>query len=95
MATDYNARHEAVVNRETQKHERQKAKAEAAEQNMTRTLAGLLKQENVKKALARDAMAATRDESRFQDIHKRAGAGTYDNDREVITGDEPRPWESD
>jgi hypothetical protein len=93
MASDYNARHEAVVKREEAKHERKKAKAEAAEQNMTRTLAGLLKQETVKKALAQDAMAATKDESRLKDIHKRAGAGTYDNDREVITGDEPRPWE--
>lgn len=92
MAQD--PRHEATIRREEARLERAKAKAEAYEKNMTKTLAELLKRDNVKRNLAKDAMAATRDDTgRMQDIYKRAGSGTYDNDREVITGNEPRPWE--
>lgn len=87
------SRGESLIRREEAKLERAKAKAEAYENNMRETIASLLKQENVKRALAKDAMAATRDPGRRDAIYDKAGAGTYDDDLEVITGDEPRPWE--
>ena len=87
------ARGESLIRREEAKLERAKAKAKAYEKNMQETIAALLKKENVKKALAKDAMAATRDPSRRDAIFDKAGEGMYNEDREVITGDEPRPWE--
>lgn len=95
MAQDMQAQHDRVIAREDRKFEKAKAKAEAYKENMTETLAGLLRQENNRKALARDAMAATKDESRLKAIHKKAGEGIYDDSQEVITGNEARLWESD
>lgn len=95
MSDEYNARHDAVVAREREKHHRKIAKAEAAEQNMVRTIAGLLKQDNVKRALAPDVIAASKDESRLQEIHKQARGGTHCGEDETITGiDMSRPWEN-
>jgi hypothetical protein len=90
---DHEARAQITIQREERKLERKKAKAEASEENMKKTLAAMFKNEAQKKALARDAMAATKDNSRRDEIFDKAGAGAYDNDREVITGEEPRPWE--
>jgi len=90
---DYDARGEMLIRREEAKLERSKARAEALEKNMEETIAGFLKRESTKKALAREAMAATNSTGKRDDIFDKAGDGTYSNDREVITGDEPRPWE--
>ena len=93
MAKDMQAQHDSVLAREERKFEKAKAKAEAYRENMTETLAGFLKQENNRKALAKDAMQATKDDSRRTKLIKKAGAGIYDDSQEVITGNEDRPWE--
>jgi hypothetical protein len=82
-----------LIRREEQKLERAKAKLEAYEKTMTDTIASLLKQENNKKALARDAMEATRNPGRRDAMFDKAGGGIYNDDGEVVTGEEPRPWE--
>lgn len=88
------ARGEMLIRREEAKLERAKAKLEAYEKNMTETIASLLKQERNKKAIARDAMEATRNPGRRDTMLDKANGGIYDDDGEVITGDEPRPWEN-
>lgn len=91
---DNDARGEMVIRREEAKLERAKAKLEAYQENMEKTIANLLKQERVKKALAADAMDATRNPGRRQEIFDKAGNGLYSRDQEeVVTGEEPRPWE--
>jgi hypothetical protein len=91
MAED--GRHQLVIERESRKLEQSKARAEALGENMRKTISDTLKQANVKRALAKDAMAATKDPSRREDIFEKAGNGIYNDDLEVITGSEPRPWE--
>ena len=93
MGRDYDSQNEMVIRREEAKLERAKARAKALEANMEETIADLLKKANVKKVLARDAMRATKDPSRREEIFDKAGGGLYKNDREVITGEEDRPWE--
>lgn len=94
------ARHEAVIRRETAAWERQKARAEASEENFKKTFADLMKQEEVKRALAADAQQATKDPSR------RTSSRNLDTLREsfscegyaggeVITGNESFPWDRD
>ena len=89
---DMNVQHEMTLQKEEKKHERAKAKAAAYKENMTKTLAAMLKQASVKKVLAKDMMSATKTRDRDK-IFDQAGAGTYDDDLEVITGNEDRPWE--
>jgi hypothetical protein len=84
-------RGQMVIQREERRLERAKAKAEAYEKNMTDTIAAFLKDERNKKNIAQDAMHATKDSGR-QDEMKRYSDG-FRNDDEVITGREPRPWE--
>jgi hypothetical protein len=85
---------EMLVRREEAKHEKAKARLRSFEENMKATLTGLLQQENVRKSVAKDLMAATKDPSRVKSIHKKAAEGAYDND-ELVTGFEERPWEND
>lgn len=90
---DYSHQNSALIDKETRKLERSRAKAEALEESATKTMASLLKQEAVKKTLAKDAMAATKDRSRREEIFDIASGGAYSKDQDVVTGDEPRPWE--
>ena len=83
-----------LLEREERKLERAKAKLAATERHMTETIAALLRKENVKRALAKDAMEATRDRNRRDKMFDIAGSGAYNDDQDgIITGDEPRPWE--
>ncbi len=87
------ARGEMVIRREERKLERAKAKLKSYEQNMKDTIAAFLKDERNKKNIAQDAMSATKDSSRRDEMRKYAD-GTYDADREDRpTGREDRPWE--
>lgn len=90
---DRDVKGEMLIAREERKLERAKAKLEALAENMTKTIAAQLKQEAVKKALAKEAMDATKHPERRERILDIAGSGIYDSDREVVTGREPRPWE--
>lgn len=90
---DYSAQNNALIEKETRKFENAKAKAEALEESATKTMAAMLKQEAVKKTLAKDALAATKDRSRRDEIFKIAAEGAYNQDQDVVTGEEPRPWE--
>ena len=89
---------EAVIQRWRRDKERLEAKTEASEQNFKKTFADLLRQEDVKRSLAMDAQAATRDPSRRENtrsidaLRDRAVHRGYDSD-EVITGLEPNPWD--
>jgi hypothetical protein len=85
------ARGEMTIRREERKLERAKAKAEAYEKNMTDTIAAFLKDERNKKSIAQDAIHATKDSSRREEMTKYTEG--YRNDDEIITGREPRPWE--
>jgi hypothetical protein len=87
-------RGEMLIRREEAKLERAKAKLEAYEKTMTDTIASLLKQERNKKALARDAMEATRNPGRRDEMLDKADGGIYNDDGEIVTGKEPRPWEN-
>jgi len=80
------ARGEMTIRREEKRLERNKAKAKAAEVNMTETIAAILKDPRNKKTLARDAMDSTNDQGRRAKIFDKAGAGAYDDDHEIITG---------
>lgn len=94
---DYEAQGQTVINKWAREEERKKAKAEAAEQNFKKTFADTLRQENAKKALAREAKEAVDNPQRRDEIFVDASEGTSRgyNDREIITGEEPRPWEND
>ena len=85
---------EMLIRREEAKLERLKARAKALEENMEETIAGLMKKDHVKRALYRDAMAASEDPGRRNRLFDKAGNGIYTDDGEVITGREPRPWEN-
>lgn len=95
---NYDAAGSAVLRRWERDIERQKARTEAAEKNCKGTLAELLKQENVKRAIAMDAQAATKDPSRraasrnIESLKENFISRGYFSD-EIITGNEPRPWE--
>ena len=86
-------RGQAVINRESRKLDRAKARAQSLEENMQDTLAALLKKQGIKRALAKDAMDATNHPERRDKILDEAGGGIFKADHEVITGNEPRPWE--
>ena len=88
---DYQGR--VVIDREYAKLERSRAKAKALENNMKETISNYLKQDSVKKAIAKDAMGATRDPSRANTIFEKASGGTFSNDEDLVTGHEPRLWE--
>jgi hypothetical protein len=90
---DYSAQNNALIEKETRKFERAKEKAEALEDSATKTMAALLKQQSVKRILAKDAHDATKDRGRRAEIFKIAAEGAYNQDQDVVTGDEPRPWE--
>lgn len=98
MATEYDPASVAVVERWRREKERLEAKVEATEQSVEKTLADLLRQENVKRALAMDAQAATKDPSRRENtrnidaLRDRSVHRGYESD-EVITGLEPLPWD--
>jgi hypothetical protein len=94
MAEQEDGRHRYVIDRESAKLDRDRARAEALGETMRKTISATMKQANVKQVLAKDAMAATKDPGRRDDIFDKAGNGLYNDDREVITGSEPRPWES-
>ena len=94
MPEDYDRQGEMLIQRESRKLDRDRAKAESLEQNMQKTIASLLKDVSVKKTLAADAMAATKDTRRRDALFDKAQAGAYHDDLEVITGREPRPWEN-
>ncbi len=92
--------HEMVINREERKFEKAKAKAEAYEETMKKTIAAILRDERTSKNVARDAMKATKDPNRREIMSGKAGSGGYfDNkvdgigEEDVITGREDRPWE--
>lgn len=98
MAKDYDALGEMTLRREEARLERKKAKAEAYKENAAKTLSSLLKQDMVKKSIARDFMEATRNPERHNrrgnnNIFERAVQGSYKEDEELVTGFEPRPWE--
>ena len=94
---EHDAKGQAVINRWAREEERKKARAEASEENFKKTFADTLRQENVKKALAREAKDAVDNPQRRDAIFDQASEGTSRgyNDHEVITGEEPRPWEND
>ena len=58
------ARGQATLDREERKFERQKAKASSLEANMREQIAAFMADENTKKSIAKDAMAATKDPNR-------------------------------
>ena len=87
------AQGEMLIRREERKLERDRARAAALEENMKSTIAAFLKDASVRKSLAADAMAATKDPSRRDTIFEKAASGVYKDDLEVITGREDRPWE--
>jgi hypothetical protein len=83
-----------MLQREERKLEKLKESVKASGEEVAEKIAALLKDENQKKALARDAMEATRDRSRRDELLGIAQQGAYQRDRDgVITGREPRPWE--
>ena len=92
--------HEMVIQREERKLERARAKADAYEETMTKTIAAYLKDANNRRNVAKDAMLATKDPSRREALFDKAGhGGFFDNkpdgigEDDVITGREDRPWE--
>lgn len=85
------SRGEMVIRREERRLERDKAKLKSYEQNMTDTIAAFLKDERNKKNIAQDAMHATKDSSRRDEMNKYVEG--FRRDDEKITGREPRPWE--
>lgn len=95
MSEDRDVRGELLIQREAARLERKKAKAKAHEENMVKTISAFLKQEKIKRAIAADTARAIKDPSRRKEIFDRAQRGTYDNDFEIITGWEERPWEED
>ena len=85
-------RAERVIRREERKFEKDRAKLEAYEQNMKDTIAAFLKDVNNKNTLGKDLRRAAKEPSR-RDEMKRYSDGSYDDDKEIITGLEARPWE--
>ena len=100
MPEQTDRQHEIAMQKYTREHENLKAKAAASEVNFKETFADLLKQESVKRNLAMDAREATRDNTRIapsrnlDSLRENFVNRGYESD-EVITGDEPRPWEQD
>jgi hypothetical protein len=90
--------HEFAMQKYIREHDRLKARAEASEENFRTTFADLIKQENVKRQLAADAQAATKDPNRnagsrdLDALRVQSVNRGYHSD-EVITGNEDRPWE--
>lgn len=96
MSDKYEAQGNAVLRKWEREEERKRAKAEAATENFTKTFANLLKQENVKRALARDAKDATTSQNANRNLMTQAEFGTsLEMDEGEITGMEERPWEKD
>ena len=92
----YEAQGNATLRKWEREEERKQAKAEAASKNFERTIANLLKQENVKKTLARDAKNATTSPNNNQNLMAQAEFGTSQFlDEGEITGMEDRPWENE
>tara|TARA_R110000751_G_scaffold93078_1_gene181853 strand:- start:529 stop:825 length:297 start_codon:yes stop_codon:yes gene_type:complete len=89
------ARGQATLDREERKFERQKAKASSLEANMREQIAAFMADENTKKSIAKDAMAATKDPNRKATMDNTAQGrfGSGDDFDEIITGREDRPWE--
>lgn len=93
---DYEAQANATLRKWEREEEQKKARAEASEKNFVETFANLLKQENVKRALARDAKNATTNPNVNQSLMAQAKYGTsHPMDEGEITGLEDRPWEKD
>jgi hypothetical protein len=90
---EHDTRGELLIQREERKHERSKAKAVALEETMKKTIAAQLKNVDVKRSLAPDVMAATSNPSRRDELLDKAIDGKYQDDGEVFTGWEDKPWE--
>lgn len=95
---EYDPASVAVVTRWQRDKERLEASVEAKKQTFNKTFADLLRQENVKRALAMDAQAATKDPNRreasrdLESLRNRSVHKGYESD-EIITGMEPMPWD--
>jgi len=81
---DYSDVNSSLIAREEAKFERLKAKAEAAEENMKESIAALLKQTQVKKIIAADALETMQDEDRINKLKR--GNLWAGKDHEVPTG---------
>lgn len=95
---DFSAQDSATIRKWEREMERGKARADASEANFTKTFADALKQETGKKALARAAREAVDQQESGQsnptlDKVKKGGGAMFGTDDEVVTGNEPRPWE--
>ena len=95
---EYDAKGSAVIRRWEREKERAEARAQAAEENFKKTFADLLRRDDVKRNLAMDAQAATKDSGRQEStrsidaLRDRALHRGYESD-ETITGLEPLPWD--
>ena len=87
------SRGEMTIRREERRREQAIAKMESYKKNMTETIAAALKDPTSRKNIARDAMRANKDNGGIDRLIKKSGEGAYDNDGEIITGREERPWE--
>jgi hypothetical protein len=98
MAVENDPQSVAVIERWRRDKERLEAKVEASEKNFQKTFGDLLRNDNVKRALAQDAQAATKDPGRRENtrsidaLRNRSIHRGYDSD-ETITGLEPLPWD--
>jgi hypothetical protein len=82
-----------TMRREERKWETDKARAEAFQKTMEKTIAAALKDPASRKNIARDAMRANQDHGGIDRLIKKSGEGAYDDDGEIITGREPKPWD--
>lgn len=90
--------HTRVRDREERKHDKALARAEAYEETMRKTIAAVLRDPANKKSLARDGIRANQDERGMDRLMRKSQFGAYEkcnDEEEIITGREPRPWERD
>lgn len=93
---DWDQTDEAIMRRLEREHERKVAKAQAAQQAMTRTLAAGLKEELTKQALAKELLGDLRDDEgdksrrlrKYQEVHGMGAVSAFE-------ARENRYWEQD
>ena len=93
MTKNYDNQAEATLAKWSREEDRKKAKADASADNFSKQIAAALKKDNIKKALAREAKNVVDGGQRPNDLIEKASDGLNIDDNEVITGNEPRPWE--
>ena len=98
MSENFDSQNQAIMARESQKHEDNKERAIKEERSLKKLLAAAMREDLTKQQIAKEALAAHRaggtgEANRHRQLANAGHDGGGYNDDELVTGYEDRLWE--